>query len=358
MKKLLSFIGAMTLTTSTIAISTTVVSCNATWSMEFKSIIEKEVRNLFNDEYYNISKNEITKDVSIFEFDEIAWEYKPRKERCDENEDFFSSELSIEKVCQPVNTFSLRINEEIQKNETKLKILADSSFELFLEASSYFDSLVPEFDENKEDENEYYYYVLDDEVTYGKASKEISYDSEKDILDYFGDEIINPIFQKTATQFAVLRNNLEFLKAFLLIIKSKTDVYSEEYIKNIQYMVDYLDEGWFIPMFKIIRKEKVVSQGTSMTKMKYDKDIVRYLDVGSNGTEILEPYEGLWMDSPPFGEEDLLNPKMTGFIRFNPTEDELKSQQHADLNSIAASINTYEVNRIYGYGDLILGGKK
>ncbi|AUB31309.1 hypothetical protein [Spiroplasma floricola] len=320
MKKILSLFSIMSLTASPIFLSSQVISCNGTWSLAFKDILRKDIESLTDLSYYNIARE------------------------CVEVKD---SECSTTENGQIMSTLSLSINEAIvTNNEGMLKKITDASLELFKEASAYFDKLVPKFDKNNEDGNAYYYYVIDDKGEYGSASTEISYDSEKNLLEYFGDEIIKPEFQVNTARFAVLKNNLEYTKAFYknnLSILNETD----EYMKNVDYMNKYIENGWFVPMFKIVNKGKAKSHGPTLTKIKFDQRLVDYISVGQLGQEDIRQYEGYW-----FKENNLINDPNSGIITFEDTDKISSTKKLRTISAIevSAKMNNEQVTRIYNYG--------
>ncbi|QHX36439.1 hypothetical protein [Spiroplasma sp. BIUS-1] len=358
MKKLLSLFGTLTLSTTSIAISTQVVSCNATWSGEFQSIIDKDVEKITGKDYFDI-KEEKDKQITPNKVDPCkpGSFYSDETNPEPENPEPENPELPacVEVKHRDVNVLELKPSELInnKKNEVELKKITDNSLELFKEASTYFDSIVPDFDPKDEDGNDYYYYVLDDKNAYGNSSKLMNYESQKNILDFYGDAIINPLFQKTAVQFAVLRKNLAFTQYFEdTFLKNPSEKYTKEYISEVEYMNNYLTDGWFVPMFKIIRQEKVISQGNSMTKMKFDKHVVSYFDVGSKSSEYLKKYEGYWF-TPSSNNDDWIK----GIILADGKSPE-KDVIYGSKPHIAARINDYEVSRLYNYGFTELGGHR
>ncbi|AGR41898.1 hypothetical protein [Spiroplasma diminutum] len=267
MKKLLSVLGAISLTGSAILVSTQVVSCNATWSQEFRSILNKDAQTLTGKSYFNEGLKNIGTDSE-------------------------GNEVKIKSI-------ELIPNQEILDNPKDLEKIANESLKLFADAKEYFDQF---FDGS--DTSEYYYYLLEDKGNNGDYSKVMNYESEKNFLDHFGDAIIKPEFQLNAARFMVLKNNYEFNKEY----QNKLNTNDAEY-EEIQKMNTYIKAGYFVPMFKIIGLGKVISRGTSMTKVKFDKNLVEYINVGGKGQDYLNSYVGtLW---------DTGNPKTSSIITYN-----------------------------------------
>ncbi|WP_339029625.1 hypothetical protein [Spiroplasma endosymbiont of Cantharis nigra] len=295
MKKLISVIGALGLSTSSILLTTQVVSCNATWALEFKAILKKDAQSIAENKYFNITSK-------------IDLSNKVRR-----------------------NLFSLDINSEIKRNNALLKEITNESLQLFSIAKNYFDSMVV-IDEESDNNNDYYYYVLQDKEIYGNSSKIMNYESEKNFLDFFGDEIIKPEFQSNAARFAVLKNNLKFTQAYYEVITK--DIYNnyqqtsqnKAYIESIQEMNKYVENGFFVPMLKFIVMEKVISSGNSLTKLKFDKSIIEYLNVGQKGEDSLKNYTGYWYDSK--------NKDTSGILTYN-WSCEHTSKSNSELNYIA-----------------------
>ncbi|ALD66112.1 hypothetical protein [Spiroplasma cantharicola] len=275
MKKILSLMGTIGLSSSSILLTTQVVSCNATWSLEYKSILKKDAQSIAENEYFDItSKIDLSNKIKR-------------------------------------NLFSLDINSQIKRNNALLREITDESLELFAIARAYFDSMVV-IDDEGNNNNDYYYYVLQDKEIYGNASKIMNYESEKSFLDFFGDEIIKPEFQSNAARFAVLKNNLKFTQAYYEVITSdysKQTSQNKAYIESIHEMNKYIEDGFFVPLLKFIVMEKVISAGNSLTKLKFDKNIIEYLNVGQKGENTLDKYIGYWYDSK--------NKNTSGILTYN-----------------------------------------
>ncbi|WP_339021321.1 hypothetical protein [Spiroplasma endosymbiont of Atherix ibis] len=228
------------------------------------------------------------------------------------------------------------------------------SLELFKEASNYFNKLVPKFNKDNENGNYYYYYyVIDDKGEYGSASTEINYDSEKNLLEYFGDEIIKPEFQVNTARFAVLKNNLEFNQAFYKKNLNNLDE-KDEYMKSINYMNKYIEDWWFVPMFKIVNKGKAKSKGTALTKIKFDQTLVKYINVGGLDENYIRKYEGYW-----FEENNQINSPNSGVITFDNTNKIISSKKIKTVSAREVSIKmkNEQIMRFYNYGfENISGG--
>ncbi|WP_338985383.1 hypothetical protein [Spiroplasma endosymbiont of Diplazon laetatorius] len=330
MKRLLSFISSISLFGTTALTASQVVSCNATWTKEFKTILNNDVSKFTGKDYYNIKK-----DVCI-----------------NETQTDCAEEDKVNKL------IISEINTEITNDKEVLKEITDESLKIFEQASEYFDAIVPKYDPEDEDGNDWYHLVTDDVVAWGKSSTQLVYEQEKDFLDYLGDNVIKPEFEENVARFAVLRNNLKYTEAYYEYLAEPNAINKDEEYKNqVKKMNNYLSNGWFVPLFKIEHMGRVVSHGTSLTKIKFDQNILNYLRVAElNGDDVLEKYGNYWYSSK--NNEGI---EQGGFI---VSDDEHNKTNQNERKTIAASKVAEEIilektARIFEYRFVInQGGKK